>query len=166
MCSHLNSVIPGNVATNLHQDFWRHRRSCARCDGKHSKHSHEYQTTKCCLEHLIKDRDVLTKARKDAKADDDADADDKPVKTPRPKKPLTQVQRDLLWLARHEKKLEKGYICRRYDMDDDFDAGDKTGLQKHAYFKNNRAAIYDAIPVVTTEEDDSNYEQLVVSKKF
>ncbi|KIW73610.1 hypothetical protein PV04_01713 [Phialophora macrospora] len=160
MCSHLNSLIPGNVATDLHQDFWRHRRACARCDGKHSKHSHEYQSTKCCLEHLIKDRDVLEKSRKGAKADDD----DKPVKTPRPKKPLTQVQRDLLWLARHEKKLAKGYICRRYDMDDDFDAGKKTGQQKHAYFADHRGKIYDAIPVVMTEEDDSNYEQLVVSK--
>ncbi|OCT53421.1 hypothetical protein CLCR_10930 [Cladophialophora carrionii] len=159
MCSHLNSLIPASIATDLHQDFWRHRRGCARCDGKHTSNSHEYQTAKCCLEHLIKNRNVLEKPRKGAKA-----VDDKPVKPARPKKLLTEAQRESLRRKRHETKLAKGYICREYEIDDDFDAGEKTGQLTHAYFKDHRAKAYDEKPAVVME-DDSIYEQLVVCTK-
>ncbi|ETI27939.1 hypothetical protein G647_00388 [Cladophialophora carrionii CBS 160.54] len=161
MCSHLNTLIPASIATDLHQDFWRHRRGCARCDGKHTPNSHEYQTAKCCLEHLIKNRDVLYKPRKGAKA-----VDDKPGKSARPKKPLSEAQRERLRRKRHEAKLARGYICREYEMDDDFDAGgEKTGQLTHAYFKDHRAKAYDEEAVVVMEEDDSIYEQLVVCTK-
>ncbi|EXJ64018.1 hypothetical protein A1O7_00353 [Cladophialophora yegresii CBS 114405] len=160
MCSHLNSLIPPSIATDLHQDFWRHRRGCARCGGRHNKHSHEYQTAKCCLEHLIKNRNVLEKPRKGAKA-----VDDKPVQPARPKKLLSDAQRERLWRKHHDAQLAKGHICREYEMDDDFDAGGKTGQLKHAYFRDNRAKVYDEDAVVVMEEDDSIYEQLVVFTK-
>jgi hypothetical protein len=171
MCSHLTARIPGNLHIGLHQDFWRHRRSCARCDGRHSKGSYEYENTVCCLEHLIKTRNIVKRRGKVVEADEPSNSEidqPQPARKQVKKKELTPEQIQ----ANHEKKLAAGFIAREYMIDDDFnaDASGQTGKKRIAYFRDYQAKRYD----VKVELDignpmgdgDSSIDKIEISLKL
>jgi hypothetical protein len=161
--------IPEGVMLSLHQDFWRHRRACARCNSKTGEESFEFQNTTCCLENWIKNRDVVKRATRKSPAqqdDGDNESDEKPAKTPKKsvKKELTLEEAQAKWQKNHDEQLEMGKIWRTYAIDDDFDAGGQTGQTRDVYFADHSAKHYDI--AVTIEEDDSIFEDILVSVKL
>lgn len=105
MCSHLDSVIVDDrQKVDLHQDFWRHRRACDKCNGKSQPGSWNYKNIICPLEHLI--------TRPPPRRSFDHPSGREPQR-PRPRT-VKKVDEDAL--------RAQGMIEVTYQVDDDFDA--------------------------------------------
>ena len=99
--------------------------------------------------------------------DPDQEPEKSLIKKPKAvKKELTSEQLQAKWVEKHEKNLANGMIWRTYAIDDDFDAGDKTGQKRDVYFKDHSAKQYDEVAVEEQEDDDSIYEEIMVSVKL
>lgn len=142
ICTHLDALIPDHLKLSLHQAFWRHRRGCARCDGRHSRSSWAWQNAECPLEaaELI--------AFPEPNADDKLDELEKPeieeIKGTGPPKP--KVDKRFKSEETIAQTLSKGYVLREYFLDDDFDAGDEHGKKPiRTFVKDYSKAVYDPI---------------------
>ncbi|EXJ89116.1 hypothetical protein A1O3_02180 [Capronia epimyces CBS 606.96] len=151
MCTHLDSVMPDNEEKVLiHQDFWRHRRSCARCSGRNKVTSYAWKTTVCPLEHLVK-RDI-----KDQPVGEDADA--LPIKEPSRKRRKIQEAND-------EERIAANFVKVTYEIDDDFDAAQagKTGKSRTIWFYDFNKMEF-KVEEIIVEEDDTIFEEIIISR--
>ena len=156
MCSHLDSIMPDNEQkVLLHQDFWRHRRNCDRCSGRTKPHTFAYQNTICPLEHLVTRPAPPEKERDRTESDSD---DGSPTKSPAaPKKPA--VKKELS----EAQQLAKGLVRVTYQLDDDFDAAGGGGPTRTTWIQDFSLLEFTAEPKKETIEDDSIYEEMVIS---
>jgi len=109
ICSHLDSVIVDDrQKVDLHQDFWRHRRACDKCNGRSQPGSWNYKEIVCPLEHLI-----TRPPPKKLRAGRSSEADPQRRRDP-PVKKDKKVDEDA--------QRAQGKIEVTYQVDDDFDA--------------------------------------------
>lgn len=153
MCSHLDSVMPDNVQKILlHQDFWRHRRNCVRCSGRVKQSSFAWQNTVCPLEHLVK----RPAPKKDNKAVPKVVPKVVPKAQTTPKKAVVKKE------PSDEQQLAKGLVKVSYEIDDDFDAAEGTGITRTVWVQDfSQMDMH--MKVQEMEEDDSIYEEIVIS---
>ncbi|KAI1611384.1 hypothetical protein EDD36DRAFT_489596 [Exophiala viscosa] len=131
----------------LHQDFWRHRRSCVRCGGRNEQTSLAWKNAVCPLEHLIK-RPAPKKEPKPATLQT----------ATKPKKAVIKK------IPSDEEQMAKGLVKISYEVDDDFDgAGGLTGVMREIWVED--FSKEELVEVVIVEEDDTIYEHIVISKK-
>lgn len=141
MCSHLDAVIPDtDEKVHLHQDFWRHRRTCGRCSGRNSETSYVYNNTVCPLEHLITRRapeTAATRKRKNAPDSDAASTDTKPSPAKKQKIQTTPPKKPVKKLPTADEQIAKGMVSVTYEVDDDFDAaGRSTGVTRTVWIQD------------------------------
>lgn len=145
MCSHLDTLMPDNLQKILlHQDFWRHRRNCVRCSGRVKQTSFAWVNAVCPLEHLVKRPAPKKESKVVAK-----------VQTT-PKKPVVKKE------PTDEQQLAKGLIKVSYEVDDDFDAAEGTGITRTVWI-HDFSMMDMEMKVEEVEEDDSIYEEIVIS---
>lgn len=154
MCSHLDALMPDNEhKVVLHQDFWRHRRTCVRCSGRMKPTSWTWQNTACPLEHLVK--------RPPPKKEEKPAASSKVVKRPsppaKPKKPVVKK------VPSDEEFMAKGLVKISYEVDDDFDgAGGLTGVVRDIWVEDfSKEELSEEVMVM--EKDDCIYEEFAIS---
>lgn len=135
MCSHLDTKIVDDgqgKKLNLHQDFWRHRRTCAKCSGRSLPGSWAFENTVCPLEHLITrptPRKVILKPSS------------KGEPRPRVMKPIDE---DAL--------RARGLIKVTYPVDDDFDAANGVFTMRTAWVEDF-SMLEAEVPMVPVEEE-------------
>jgi len=138
--------MPDNVQKILlHQDFWRHRRNCVRCSGRVKQSSFAWQNTVCPLEALVK----RPAPKKEVKAVT------KMLTTPK----KAVVKKELS----EEEQLAKGLVKVSYEIDDDFDAAEGTGITRIVWIQDF-SQMDMQMKVEDIEEDDSIYEEIVISQ--
>ncbi|EXJ94928.1 hypothetical protein A1O1_00046 [Capronia coronata CBS 617.96] len=137
----------------LHQDFWRHRRNCARCSGRVKPSSYAWQNTVCPLEYLVK-RNI-----KDVPADGDATL--RRIKEPAAKKVKLEDDDGI----DEQQLIAEGKVKVTYEIDDDFDAAaaGKTGLTRTIWIQDYSLMEFKVEEVIKTEEDDTIYEEITIS---
>lgn len=155
MCSHLDTVMPDNEEkVLLHQDFWRHRRSCVRCSGRVKPSSYAWKEAVCPLEHLV-NRHV-----KEQPLDEDIAA--RPVKKPSPRKrKFEEIDEDI-----EAQYIAEGKVKVTYEIDDDFDAAEagKTGKTRTIWIKDFSKIEFRVEKVIKMEEDEGIFEEIIISK--
>lgn len=183
MCSHLDAKIRDDIKFDLHQDFWRHRRACARC-GRNSPGSWAYENTTCPLEDLItrpKPKELISTADikvqptgyvqppSDAQMSTKVQTTGKvkaPKKVKAPSKSQTrprmikQEDEDAL-KAREDALRAQGKIKVTYRVDDDFDAASSVFTMRTVWI-NDFSLVEADIELVPVEEEP--VEELEVCK--
>ncbi|KAK5320788.1 hypothetical protein LTR93_007000 [Exophiala xenobiotica] len=159
MCSHLDSIMPDNEQKlHLHQDFWRHRRTCVRCSGRIKQGGWAWENSSCVLEHLIK-RPVAKKAAAD-------DGKETTVKKPQAAPKKTTPKKE----PTEEAQLAKGLIKMEYMLDDDFDAVEGgTGVMRTVWVKDYSMMDNGIVAKVEVSVECCSgciEEEIVISAKF
>ena len=155
MCQHLDLRIPDDLKLDLHQDFWRHRRGCARCDGNHTEASWAWSNTVCPLEHLVKKRYPRVLRRGESDPDESKPrkvASGPPKRGKKTEKTAEEIRAE---------NLAKGKVEVWYQIDDDFDAAGVLGEPRAIWVKDRSAAKYDIV-----EEVEVMVEELEVCIKM
>ena len=139
MCTHLDKVIPDDLKLWLHQAFWKHRRACARCDGIHSQTSWAWENTVCSLERFISRPEPQSEEK---------EAEGSVKKKARSGSPKPAVDKRLSSEEEIAKWIAKGYVLRKYVVDDDFDAAENTGKERLALVPDHSAEEFDVVEEV------------------
>lgn len=156
ICTHLDALIPDHLKLSLHQAFWRHRRGCARCDGRHSRSSWAWQNADCPLEAA-----ELVTFPKPAVVDELEELEKPEFEETRgsgPPKP--KVDKRLRSEETIAETLKQGFVLREYFLDDDFDAGDDHGKKPiKSFVKDYSKVVYD--PVEDIMEDFEEIQSMI-----
>ncbi|KAK7892821.1 hypothetical protein LTR67_007058 [Exophiala xenobiotica] len=153
------NIMPDNEQKlHLHQDFWRHRRTCVRCSGRIKQGGWAWENSSCVLEHLIK-RPVAKKAAAD-------DGKETTVKKPQTAPKKTTPKKE----PTEEAQLAKGLIKMEYMLDDDFDAVEGgTGVMRTVWVKDYSMmdnGIVEKVEVTVECCSGCIEEEIAISAKF
>jgi endonuclease III len=144
MCSHLDfKIADDGKKLDLHQDFWRHRRTCAKCSGRSLPGSWAYENTVCLLERFITrpppKRVIGNRSGR---------------LQPRPRVVKKKVDEDAL--------RAQGMIKVTYQVDDDFDAATGALVMRTVWIQDY--SMLEA-EVQMLEEEDEETEEIEVGSE-
>ncbi|KAK5048055.1 hypothetical protein LTR84_006245 [Exophiala bonariae] len=180
MCSHLDAKINDDIKFDLHQDFWRHRRACARC-GRSSPGSWAYENSTCPLELLItrpKPKEVATgKEKSVGNAKDSSEVEVSNIRTSgkakasnrakvptkkQPRPPVIKKVDENVLKARENALIAQGKIKVTYRVDDDFDAASNVFTIRSVWIEDYSMVEAD---VQLVPEDEGPVEELEIPRK-
>lgn len=144
MCSHLDfKIVDDGKKLDLHQDFWRHRRTCARCNSRGQPGSWAYENTICPLEHLITrptPRRITGNGNRRLQ--------------PRPRVVKKKIDEDAL--------RAQGMIKVTYQVDDDFDAASGVLVMRTVWIHDYSMLEVD---VQMVKEEDEPIEEIEIGSE-
>jgi endonuclease III len=156
---HLDKRVPHEMKYGLHQAFWWHGGTCARCRGGVSEKSQAFKQTECPIERLIKKRHATKEARLAAQAE--KKKSDKAATKPKTLKPKSEPTRFPIAKYTAEQAAELGLKKLVVLVNDAWGIEESNIIHnEHSYWVRAADDEEDAVSDSALSEADTEIEQL------